>query len=363
MILRIPNEVYPENVAVLPTNNAVDFSIKIDGDRCVKYALKIYSRATSTLKKTYSTTLSSGNYVYDREYLHVSVNMTDVALGAGDYYWTIDLYWNDDSTSKITTYPYVFYAVANPTIAFSPAVPSTVTKQRYEFKGEYSQAQSKSIKRWQMILFDSAANKLKESPESTSSNIKYTFDGLMNAVRYGVQIVGITENDVEFSTAIQYFNVSYTVLNISSSFLPMEVREDGSVHLIYNSVTSILGKTTGTYSFEENFIFDGNWGLNLDEGSKVSFGVDITTQKFTYHKLFRPSSTSFTGVMGGLYNLETGDYVTVGYNGSRFYIDRNGNVEYDIPETLTTNIYIVAIYCNGEGLKQYHRDTGETGVV
>jgi hypothetical protein len=124
-ILRQTTNVSPYGDTVNSSDTSVDFTIVIDGDVCQKYSLRIYKYSDGSLLKTYTSTLSSANYVYDKETLTVSVDMTDASLGAGEFYWQVDLYW--DTTNYVTTISFPFYCYAAPTIAFSPSVPPTIT--------------------------------------------------------------------------------------------------------------------------------------------------------------------------------------------------------------------------------------------
>jgi hypothetical protein len=361
-ILRQTTNVYPYGDTVDASDTDVKFTIVIDGDVCVKYSLRIYDYATGTLRKTYTSSLSSENYVYDEETLTISVDMTDASLGAGEYYWVVDLYW--DSTNFVTTIPFPFYCYDAPVVIFSPSVPPTITKQSYTFNGLYTQAQNKRIQWWTMILYDSADNKLQDSNNgnnvpSYNSNIKYTFDGLQNGFTYGVQIIGETENGIYFETNIETFNVSYSVVSLPSSFIPIEVREDGAAHIAYNSVSSIVGTVTGSSSFVPDFNYAGNYGLHLDDGSYITFDVEITNNIFSKHLNWKPDSTDFVGEICSVRHTVTGNYIALGYNGSRFYLDRNGSVVYGLPEALTTNNYIIGIRSDGKDILIYYRDTGE----
>jgi hypothetical protein len=76
-ILRQTTNVYPYGDTVDSSDTSVDFTIVIDGDVCQKYSLRIYKYSDGTLAKTYTSTLSSANYVYDKETLTVIVGGTE----------------------------------------------------------------------------------------------------------------------------------------------------------------------------------------------------------------------------------------------------------------------------------------------
>lgn len=355
-ILRRPIEVYPHKETVSPTDTSVDFTVKIDGTVCQKYSLRIYELSTGTLKKTYSATLTSPNYVYDGQTLTVAVDMTDASLGANDYYWQIDLYWDStDSDAYVTSYDTVFYASAAPSISFSPSDPTTVTVQYYEALGSYSQAQDKIVKWFEIKLYDSGGTEIDTSDVQYLEYIQHTFYGLRNGYTYGIEILGVTEDDVEFSTGIVSFTVSYSVPTTSAPSPTATLGNDSSVYVDWGAVVYIVGTDSGTTSYVSDFNIAGNYGLSLGSGAYVYFAVDILTSTFTAHAVFKPAS-GFTGDMLEIYDTGASHYAKVGYDGSRFYLNVDGSYDYDIPEALTTNNYIIAIKSDGSTMSQYHRE-------
>jgi hypothetical protein len=339
-----PQIIYPYNETVDASSSAVTFSLTIRGTQCIKYTIYLYDVATNT--EQYTDTQTLGSTLYDGDDLDIDVDMS--ALGADSYYWKADLYY--DSTHYITTDYYPFTASSPPSLTFSPSVPSTITSPSWQFIGSYTQAENIEVKYWEIRLYDSAvtqaqitagtAEYLQTSGETWSNNIRYTFNGLISGSSYQIQGTGITQGDIAFSTVLTAFNVAY-VVPVSSAQPIAVLNDDSSITINWGNIVSITGVVTGSSSYVAHYLYAGNYGLHLESGADVTFPLDFNAP-FTMHWICTPEA-GFTGDMGEINDTAGINYIKLGYDGAKFYLNINGNYYYGTPEVLSTNPYKLSI--------------------
>jgi hypothetical protein len=357
--LQQPLIVYPaNNETVDATSSTVVFYLDIRGVQCTKYHLYIYDVATNTLHID-SGVVTLGSTLYDGDRLNITVNIS--SIGADSYYWKIDLYWNP--TNFITSAYYTFNASTPPSISFTPIVPSTITTPSYEFINSYSQAEGVMVKYWEIKLYDSTviqtdidngtAKYLLTSGQTWTNNIRYTFNGLISTYSYKVQTTGLTQQNIAFATPLTSFNVSYTV-PAALTHPSATMRSDTSILVDWGNISAITGTTSGTVSYEPNFLSSGNVALNMAAGAYVQFTLDFNAPFTKVWLDKRPAG--FTGDMGEIKNTAGTNYVRLGYDGTRFYMNINGDYYYDAAETLTTNPYILGIISDGISIRIRHRE-------
>ena len=358
MALQKPLIIYPSLDVTVDATSTVTFYCDIRGTLCTKYAIYIYDVATSTLK--YSSTQTLSSVLYDGDRLNINVNMATVG-GADSYYWFVRLYWT--STDYTASDYKTFIASTPPTCIFAPNIPSTITTPSYTFISSYDQAEGIGVKYYQTNVYDGSydgttnpsAHLIGTSGviEEYPNNIRYTFNGLVSRQSYKVQTVGMTQGGVEFATPLTSFDVAYIVPTTLAN--PNAVQNpDSSVSITWPNIVSIEGTTDGVVAYEPNFVYTGNYGLNMDTGAYVEFVVDFSPP-FTAHWLVK-SPTDFTGVFGVISDSAGMYYASLGYDGTRFYLDIDGNLFYDPNEALADNVYIVSIIHNGISIRIRHKE-------
>ena len=357
MALQKPLIIYPSNDVTIDATDTVTFYCYIRGTQCVKYTIYIYDIATNTEQYTDTQTLAST--LYDGDKLEIDVDMS--ALGADSYYWQVDLYYT--SSDYITSDYKTFIASTPPTCVFSPSIPSTITSPTHTFVCAYTQAEGVMVKYFTINIYDSTYDgstnpddhlvATSGTIEDYPNNIRFTANGLVSNQSYQVQCVGMTQGNVEFSTTLTAFDVSYIVP--SSLAHPSAVlNTDSSITITWGNIVAITGSTSGTVSYESDYLYTGNYGLNMAASAYVQFDVDFSPP-FTFHWVCTPAS-GFTGVLGEAQDTAGTYYIYLGYDGTRFYLNVNGNYYYDASETLTTNPYILAIIHDGINISIYHRE-------
>jgi hypothetical protein len=359
MGLQQPLEVYPTMDETVDATTTVAFTVQIRGTQCIKYTIYIYDVATNT--EQYTDTVTLGTTLLDGATLSIDVDMS--ALGADSYYWCIDLYYGAGVDDYITSNYYTFIASSLPSCVYSPSVPSTVTTPSKELVCAYTQAEGIAVKSFTMVLYDSTYDGVNDAEDhivatsglniTSPNNIRYTFNGLISGQSYQTQTTGLTQGDVAFATTLDAFNVSYVVP--SSLVHPTAtMNENTSVTIDISKIVSIVGTTSGSVSYEPNFLYTGNYGLNLATGAYVRFALDFSapfTKPFIYQ-----FPVGFTGNFAEVKDTAGTSYIYFGYDGARFYLNINGDYYYAANEVLATNPYYLAIIHDGVTISLYTRE-------
>ncbi len=109
-----------------------------------------------------------------------------------------------------------------------------------------------------------------------------------------------------------------------------------------------------------------NYGVELNEENNCKLSLwfmikywikrifkikDQPPKKWSLHWIFKPDNLSFVGDFGCSYYG-----VSAGYDGTRFYLNNNGVISYDMPEQLVDSDYLIAIRKHKDSsISLYHR--------
>jgi hypothetical protein len=349
-LLYTPKVVYPFNETIT-SSIETNFTVKIDGAQCVAYRLYVYK--TSDGNTVYdSTKVTLGATLYDGDTLSVPVTLT-----ADNYYWRILLYW--DSTNYITSKPHPFKANSSPTMIFFPSVPDTITTPSYTFIGQYTQTENVFIKYFNFSLYNEKDILLDTSGDVFSQNVRWLVNGLISGSSYKIKIVGYTQDEVAFSTALTSFTVTYSASTALTSptatlqYLFDSDQYDSRVLVDWGKIKSTVAVVTGSYSYTPNWIYTGNKALHLESGAIAVFTFDFNAP-FTAYLDWQADSIAFTGDIVEIQNTAGSDIVKMGYNGTQFYLNNNGIYSYQTA-TLTTDKYLLAIIFDGSYYSFYKR--------
>lgn len=257
------------------------------------------------------------------------VNLTDVGSG------TITI-------SNIAISPQVkFFAYSTPSLVLTGG---TLTEQSVEFVPVYTQAEGILVTSFNAYLYDSDGNLEEESGEIFSSNVRYTFSGLRSGLSYKVQFTATNSRGQVADTGLVDYDVSYAVPSIGIEPSVTNQANRSSVLVEWSDIVQIVGSITGSSSYVQDFVTSGNTALNLAAGSILEFtGLTIGTSQ-TLSFIWYPDSTAFVGDIVKMENTTTGDYLTVSYDGTRFYRTINGVDFYEPDKALAANnVYLIAI--------------------
>lgn len=331
-----PINLQPENIS---RDMSVDqnFTCVVSGLKITDYQLRIYKISDNSLLYD-STKVSLGaGVLYNGQTLSVTVPAASVANGL-DLKWTMQ-YWNGVET---VLSPEIFFRSAS-TATFTLDVPALITEQSITVTGTYTQAEGVPLQTWYYEFYSSTGALITRTPVSTSGFIQHVFDGLLSGTSYQVKGFLETRDNVIIETITYSFDVLYDIPEIEAEATIDFWDEKLAVRIDFGGATEVLGLVTGTSSYEDDFIYTGNKGLSLTNGSDVTYNLAIPGD-FTAHCVVQfPFSLVYSGDVIKIENDPDGEYVSIGYESGRFYKDINGEKLYSVATPLTTNYYIMVI--------------------
>ncbi len=129
------------------------------------------------------------------------------------------------------------------------------------------------------------------------------------------------------------------------SALAENICKDSCVKISWPDIYQIYGIVDGTSNYIENYITYGWYGLHLNADSTLTYNdVNMKVGGSLPIFLWQPDTTSFIGLIAEFTNSENGSYIQIGYDGDRFYQDRDGIILNNAPLALTENgVYLISI--------------------
>jgi hypothetical protein len=244
--------------------------------------------------------------------------------------------------SNIAISPQVkFFANSTPSLVLTGG---TLTEQSEEFVPVYTQAESILVISFNAYLYDSNGNLEDESGEIFSSDVRYTFTGLRSGFSYKVQFTTTNARSQTSDTGLVDFDVTYAAPSIGIQPSVTNQENRSSVLLEWDDIVQIVGSITGSSSYVPDFMSTGNTALNITSGSLLEFTGLVIDNDQTLAFIWYPDTTGYSGDIVKLENTTSGDYLTVAYDGSKFYRDINGVIFNEPPQALVANqVYLIAI--------------------
>lgn len=327
-----------------PRNSAIDVTEANDFTCLVnsttdKYRIQIFPIAGGST--VYDTGEVSITPIFRGDTLVVEVPANSGTLANGnEYKWSIQVF---DGTDSETSDEVAFVANARPVINFT--VPASITAPSYTFTPTYSQADGVEIQQSYFIFRNADGSQLLRTPTNFTGNLSYTFDGFLSGLSYSVQFFGVTQNGVPFETSVNNFSVSYAQPNINIKPTVTQNRMTSIVNIAWANAVVIPGASTGTFSYIDNFGYQGNTALDLDASSTVTWGEspnDPLSIPEQFSTVIRVQLQS--GFTGDLPEHITGSQTyTVGYDGTRWYFNNKGAQGFSQPIALSTNVLFIVV--------------------
>jgi len=188
-------------------------------------------------------------------------------------------------------------------------------------------------------LYDSTQAVIESSGLITNFNILHTFSGFSNGDNLSVRVFGNTTGGQIFDSGLKAFSVVYAEPDINLKPEAIVDNTKGTVTVSRGEAIQIIGTSSGTISYIDNFLYDGNKALSLlNASSSASFNVTIPID-FTLSFKWQPNSSSFTGK---IIQLDDGAY-EVGYANGVFYYNINGVTQSTPPIDLVGNVFYITL--------------------
>lgn len=344
-----------------PENRSIDMSVEqvftceVNGLKITDYQLIIYDITDNSVLYDTGKVNLGANLLFNSDTLEITIPASTIADGL-QLKWTVE-YWND--TEHAISFETFFISASTPTFVLD--VPALVEQKKLTVSGVYTQAEGVSLREWVVDLFDMQDNLIATSGVSGSGFIEHTFDGLLSGKEYKIVGKVITIQNVVVISDDYIFDVVYDfpIFNIKPevTFNPEAIALD----VEFSDSVQIIGETAGTTSYVEDFIYEGNYGLRLQEGANVEFEVEIP-EDFTAHLVVRFADLfGFEGEILRLENDETNDYFIVGYEGGRFYKEvTTGEKTFSIIAPLTDSYFLITIRQNNVRIYEWVVFLGNT---
>jgi hypothetical protein len=328
-----PQNPSPRN-EVRDLNLNQDITATMDGVKFTDYQIEFFKVSDNTPMHDTTKLPLSPNLADGELLIHELIGGTIPNTGIDSYKWKMTV-WN--TAEEVTTREFQFSAKTTPVLTFNP--PATITTQSYEFTATVAQAEGDIVNNYTFELYDALSELIEDSGLVTNFNIKYTFEGFTNGDSLQIRVFGTTTGGSTFDSGLVAFNVAYAEPDID---LVPEAVVDNNTSLITVTrpeVVQIIGTSSGSISYVNDFIYVGNTALSIDDSlSYVSFDVDILTTD-TIKVKWQPDSDLFEGK---IVQLDDGDY-EVFYVSGRFGWTINGITNYGVPISLTDRVFYIVL--------------------
>lgn len=309
------------------------FTVTIDGVKCTDYQIRIYKVSDNTLVHD-TTKITLGSPLSDGQTLSRTITGGTIAnTGTDSYKWTIQV-WNAAET--VTSREFQFFAKTTPVLTFTP--PATVTTQSYTFTATVAQAQGDIVNNFVVELYDTNQDFIESSGTITSFNISYEFEGFANGDDLHVRVYGTTTGRQTFDSGLINFSVTYAQPSVNLKPEVAVDNESGVVTISRGSIVQIIGTSSGTISYVDDFIYTGNTGLEIaDASSYVSVDVYVP-EEFSLPFIWQPlDDVDFEGT---IMTMDDGAY-EIFYILGRFGCNINGISLYGNPISLANKIFYI----------------------
>lgn len=328
-----------QSTNLVPRNNAIDasvdnnFTCQVNGTLIDKYRLRIFLVSNNNLVyDSMEQTITPA--LVDKDTLTVLVPAASGMSNGNEYKWSIQTFEGSNSATSIEI---SFFANTNPVVTLT--VPDPITTQSHTFTPVYTQAEGIPIEESYFIFSDGQGNQILRTPDNLTGNLSYTFNGFLSGESYQVQFFWLNARGVSDSTPINNFSVTYSAPNINIKPTPTQDRNTSIINIAWSNIVVIPGVSTGTFSYIDNFGYQGNSALDLDANSTVSWDVNIPEQFSTIFRI--QLQAGFTGDLPE--HIIGSSTYRVGYDGTRWYFNNRGAQGFSQPIALSTNILFIVV--------------------
>lgn len=330
MAIYTPNYLSPE-LTTIDSATPNTFSARVNGTKISKYQLLIYKMDNTLVYD--STVITLSPVLYDKDTIYITVPI--LSKNGYELKWLLNTWEETTSATYTSSRETPFYSYSTPIAVFN-TIPSPVTTKSYTFTIAYSQAESIPLKKWKMILKDSNGNIIEDTDYSYKASISYEFDGLANGEIYTVESEIESQVGVVTNTGGYGFTVSYSAPSSNITANATLLESSSAIDVDWANAIQVLGNTTGTTSFVDNFVFSGNHGYEIKAPGTIYWDVNIPDEFTCTFWIALP-----TGFNGAFCQLDS--TYELGYSGGRFYYSIDGIVEIFIPTTITGKVFLIAI--------------------
>jgi len=269
-----------------------------------------------------STKITLTTKLYDNEKLEVTIPIDSITY-IGDIKWNLQV-WS--GTLTVISPPRIFTNNGTPVLTMN--ITETITTQYLDAIGIFTHPQNVGIKNFKFILYNSDDSISEETEEFTSGNVKYRFEGFNNGSTYKVKCIVEDENNIITESPIYTFNVSYSQPNVDIRPKAVLNKSTSGCELTWSGAEVNVGfQNDAEIEYIKNFTkgnTTNNNALWIKTGS-IYFNINIP-KDFTI--IYNISFSHFTLGLYAQLTGENGEIYKLGYDGTRFYFDNHGVLQY-----------------------------------
>ena len=165
-------------------------------------------------------------------------------------------------------------------------VTSPVFSRTGTFEGKYYQDQGAGIKYHIFNLYDESSVLLDTTGQVYNGLLEYTYDAFVSGVDYSIELIVVTQENVEVTTGEETFSVSYGVLDLNAQPTLINLEDSNAIQIDWLEDKTSVGIASGTVSYESDFPFAGTNSLNIETGEVVfdnisNLTLEIPLMKYT----------------------------------------------------------------------------------
>lgn len=290
--------------------------------------LRIEPYSTSRIKvgqkiqignKQYSIT----NYVVNGDdYATITTSETIGGVSAGDRFV---IYSN-----FIDTPMYYFKSRSLPLVSIKE-FPSAISSRKYEFTGSYSQSENVALQYYTFNLYDGVGEIIDTTDKVYSANIKYSYDGFLNNSKYSIELICITQDNIEVSTGKIEFSVSYSQPNVDLSIRYQVLDNKDAIRVLLEPDKTSIPTFNGEYEIVQDFPFKGTNSARIKKSA-------LEYNNISQNPLSIDDSSYSLFMSTRLNNGFEGKVIELSNSTASRYINLFGYSFYDVKNTVSTKI-------------------------
>jgi hypothetical protein len=278
-----------------------------------------------------STKITLATKLYDNEILEVTIPLNTITY-IGDIKWNLRV-WSGVQT--VISPPKLFTNNGTPTLTIN--ITETINTQYLDAIGIFTHPQIIGIKYFKFILYNSDGITIsQETTEQYSGNIKHRFEGFDNGQVYKIKCIVEDENNIITESPLYQFSVTYSQPNVDIRPKAFLNKSTSGCEISWSNAEVNVGNQNGaTIEYIKDFTKGNtinNNGLWIKTGS-IYFDVNIP-KDFTI--IYNVDFKYFTSGLYGQLTGANGENYKLGYDGTRFYFDNHGVIQY---QTAVLNKY------------------------
>lgn len=205
----------------------------------------------------------------------------------------------------------------SPIVPFIPFIPFSVSLDvpeildtlKYEFVPMWSGDNVPVINQYQAFLFYEDGRLIEESNQIYDANVRYSFENqFLNNNKYYVKFFIYDNNGYLYEVQSNVFLVQYSIVSIEYNPLAVNNCKDSTVNVKWDGIKIVDSNVAGDHEYINNYGSQNNYGIKLQNNSKLTYNLDIPTITFPSF-YWSPNSNDFDGEILTMSNDEGGTLI------------------------------------------------------